>query len=433
MNHFEAREGALWCEEVPLAEIADQVGTPAYVYSAATLRRHYLAFANALTAHPELGEPRIAYAVKANGNRSVLALLAELGAGADTVSEGEIRRALSVGMAPERIVFSGVGKTDAELAFALSARVGQLNVESVPEFERLATLAKTVEGRPAVCLRINPGVGAGGHAKITTGASHNKFGMAVEEAEAIYARAGGGSPVAVVGLACHIGSQIVDLEPLEEAFAFMRDLVLRFRARGFPVQRLDLGGGLGAPYFNTPDPPSPAAFAAMAARVVGDLGVELAFEPGRVIAANAGVLLASVIHVNARPDGHRFVVLDAGMNDLVRPAMYEAWHEIEAVRPRSGEALAYDVVGPVCETADTFARDRTLGPMAAGDLVVLRTAGAYGAVMASQYNGRRLVPEVLVDGDRWRLARPRPTYDEMLDAEPLAPWLERQGPRAAAI
>ena len=365
MNHFEAREGALWCEGVPLEEIAEQVGTPVYVYSAATLRRHYLAFRDALAAHPGLGEARIAYAVKANGNRSVLALLAGLGAGADTVSEGEIRRALSAGVAPERIVFSGVGKTDAELDFALTSRVGQLNVESVPEFERLTALAQARRVRPAVCLRINPGVGAGGHVKITTGASHNKFGMAVEEAEAIYARAGLAS-VEVVGLACHIGSQIIDLDPLEEAFAFMRDLVLRFRAHGFPVQRLDLGGGLGAPYFNTPDPPSPAAFAAMAARVVGDLGVELAFEPGRVIAANAGVLLASVIQVNARPDGRRFVVLDAGMNDLVRPAMYEAWHEIEAVRPRVGEALACDVVGPVCETADTFARGPAPEPYGGG-------------------------------------------------------------------
>lgn len=432
MNHFEAREGALWCEDVSLAVIAEAVGTPVYVYSAATLRRHFHAFQDALLAHPGLGRPRIAYAVKANGNRSVLALLGGLGAGADTVSEGEIRRALSAGIAPEAIVFSGVGKTDAELRFALDAGVGQINVESTPEFDRLEAVAQASDTRPAVCLRVNPGVGAGGHAKITTGAAHNKFGMAAEEAEALYTR-GSDSPLRVVGLACHIGSQIVDLEPLAEAFGFMRDLVLRLRSRGLTVERLDLGGGLGAPYFNTPDPPAPAAFAAMAARVAGGLGVELAFEPGRVIAANAGVLLSSVIHTNARPDGRRFVVLDAGMNDLVRPAMYDAWHDIEPVRPRAGEGLPCDVVGPVCETADTFARDRVLPPLEGGDLIILRTAGAYGAVMASQYNGRLLVPEVLVDGDRWAVVRPRPTYDEMIAREPLAPWLEPQASVAAAM
>ena len=423
MNHFEARDGALWCEDVSLATIARAVGTPAYVYSTATLKRHYLAFADALAEEPGLGRPRIAYAVKANGNVSVLATLARLGAGADTVSEGEIRRALAAGVTPDRIVFSGVGKTDAELHFALGAKVGQINVESRAEFERLSAIAREAGARPIVCLRVNPAIGAGGHAKITTGSADNKFGVSAEEAERLYAE-GTGAGLDVAGLACHIGSQIIDLEPLSRAFAFMRDLVLSLRSRGLVVSRLDLGGGLGAPYFNTPDPPSPRAFAAVAAEAVGGLDVELSFEPGRVIAANAGVLLASVIHVNARAEGRRFLVLDAGMNDLLRPAMYDAYHEVTPVRPRPGTEQTYDIVGPVCETADTFARDRALPPLEAGDLVIFRTAGAYGASMANEYNSRLLVPEVIVDGERWAVVRPRPRYDDMLLREPLAPWLK---------
>jgi diaminopimelate decarboxylase len=423
MNHFEAREGELFCEDVSVAAIARAVGTPVYIYSTATLERHYRVFRAALDSHRSLGSPLIAYAVKANSNLSVLRTLIHVGAGADTVSEGEIRRALAAGAAPEKIVFSGVGKTRGEIAFALQAGVRQINVESAPELEVVAALAAKLGVRPTLALRVNPDVGAGGHAKISTGGADSKFGVSMDAAEALYARAAADPAVKMTGLACHIGSQIVDLSPLEDAFVRMRDLVGRLRARGLGVENLDLGGGLGVPYFNQPDPPSPEAFAAMAARVVGGLGVKLAFEPGRVLAANAGVLAASAIHVNARPDGRRFLVLDAAMNDLLRPAMYGAWHDVRPVRPRGGPRVLFDVVGPVCESGDTFARDRLLPPFEPGDLVVLASAGAYGAVMASEYNSRPLAPEVLVKGADFAIVRGRPSYEEMLAREPLAPWL----------
>ena len=422
MNHFEAREGALWCEGVPLAALAADVGTPVYVYSTATLTRHYETFRTALREHPSLGFPAIAYAVKANSNLSVLSTLGRLGAGADTVSEGEIRRALLADIPASRIVFSGVGKTDAELRYALEIGVSQINIEAEAEFDRLSAIARDRAKTPAVCFRVNPDVEAGGHAKITTGAADNKFGVSPREAERLYAVAADAG-LDAVGLACHIGSQITDLTPLAAAFNVMRDLVVRLRSTGHRVERLDLGGGLGAPYFNTPDPPSPEEFAAMAAGVVGGLDLDLAFEPGRVIAANAGVLVASVIHVNSRPDGHRFVVLDAGMNDLVRPAMYGAFHDIRAVVSRGGEPSVCDVVGPVCESGDTFAKRRKMPPLAPGDFVAFMTAGAYGAVMASEYNSRPLIPEILVNGDRWAAVRPRPSYAEMFAREPLADWL----------
>ena len=423
MNHFEPREGELWCEGVPLARVAEEVGTPVYVYSTGTLERHYRVFRDALTAHPPLGAPSIAYAVKANSNVSVLATLGRLGAGADTVSEGEIRRALAAGIPPSRIVFSGVGKTAGELAFALKADVKQINIESEPEFALLRALAGELGVRPAVAIRVNPDVGAGGHAKISTGRSASKFGVSIAQAERLYASATADDCLEAVGLACHIGSQITDLAPLEAAFRLMRKLTKSLRAQGLQVQRLDLGGGLGVPYFNQPDPPTPQAFAAMAAAVVGGLDVDLAFEPGRLIAANAGVLVATVIHLNERPDGRRFVVLDAAMNDLLRPAMYEAYHDIRPLAPRAGESRPCDVVGPVCETGDTFARDRLLPPLAGGDRVAFMTAGAYGAVMASEYNSRPLIPEVLVNGDTYAVVRPRPTYEQMLGREALAPWL----------
>ena len=425
MNHFDLRDGVLHCEGVSLSRLADAVGTPAYIYSTATLERHYKIFAGALAAHPELGTPHVAYAVKANSNVSVLATLARLGAGADTVSEGEIRRALAAGIPADRIVFSGVGKTAAELTFALKAGVAQINVESEPELRLLSALAAVIGVKPAVAIRVNPDVGAGGHAKISTGKSENKFGVSLAEAERLYAVAAGDDALAIVGLACHIGSQITDLAPLEAAFGVVRDLALRLRAKGFAVERLDLGGGLGVPYFNHPDPPTPAAFAAMAARTVGQLGFSLAFEPGRVIAANAGVLVARVIHVHERPEGRRFLVLDAAMNDLIRPAMYDAYHDIRPVVPRPGPLAPYDVVGPVCETGDTFTRDRMLPPLEAGDLVAFMSAGAYGAVMSSEYNTRPLIPEILVKGEIYSVIRPRPTYTEMLARERTAPWLSR--------
>jgi diaminopimelate decarboxylase len=426
MNHFDYRaEGgaaaALYCEDVPLARIAAEVGTPVYVYSTATLERHYAVFRDAFKTR----KPLIAYAVKANSNLSVIATLARLGAGADTVSEGEVRRALAAGVPAERIVFSGVGKTDAELAFALDARLAEINVESEPEMARLSAIAAEKGVRARIAIRVNPDVGAGGHAKISTGASSNKFGVSFSEAERLYANAANSAHLDPIGVACHIGSQITDLAPMETAFRKMRGLVERLRGEGLSVRRLDLGGGLGVPYFDQPTPPSPAAFAAMVEGVTEGLDIDLAFEPGRVIVANAGVLLSRAIHVHHRPEGVRFLVLDAAMNDLIRPAMYEAFHDIRPVTQPAAEAdmCDYDVVGPICETGDTFARARALPPIKAGDLAAFMSAGAYGASMASEYNARPLVPEVLVKGDRFEVVRPRPSYDDMLAREPMAGWL----------
>jgi diaminopimelate decarboxylase len=424
MNHFEVRDGELHCEGVPLSRIAAAVGTPVYVYSTATLERHFTVFRDALTAHPEIRDPLIAFAVKANSNVSVLRVLARLGCGADTVSEGEIRRALAAGVAPEKIVFSGVGKTAAEIAYAIDVGVAEINIESEPELDLIAEIAAKAGRRPAIAIRVNPDVSAGGHAKISTGSSYNKFGVSIAEAERLYAKASAMPSLRPVGVACHIGSQITDLEPLRAAFAKMRALVERLRAAGLPVERLDLGGGLGVPYFNMPDPPSPADYAAMVAEATKGLNIQLAFEPGRVIAANAGVLLARVLHVNERPEGQRFLVIDAAMNDLIRPAMYDAWHDIRPVRPAAGNAepRLYDVVGPVCETGDTFTRERPLPTMGAGDLMAFMSAGAYGAAMSSEYNSRPLIPEVLVDGDRFAVIRARPSYDEMLAREAPGEW-----------
>ncbi|MEO6340497.1 MAG: diaminopimelate decarboxylase [Caulobacteraceae bacterium] len=420
MNHFELDGGELHCEGVALSAIADAVGTPTYVYSTATLERHYTVFRDAFAPREVL----VAYSVKASGNLSILKTLAALGAGADTVSEGEIRRALAAGIPPERIVFSGVGKTVAELAFALEHGVGEINVESEPELDRLAELARAMGRRATIAIRVNPDVGAGGHAKIATGKAEDKFGVSFQEAARLYAKAVADPALWPVGLACHIGSQITDLAPMREAFGKMRGLVDELRGRGLPVQRLDLGGGLGAPYFDQgAHPPLPADYAEMVKEVVRGLDIELAFEPGRVIVANAAALIARVVHVHARPEGRRFLVLDAGMNDLVRPAMYDAYHDIRPVNPRPGEPVAYDVVGPVCETGDTFARARLLPPMEAGDLVAFMSAGAYGASMSSEYNARPLAAEVLVKGDRYAVIRRRPTYDEMMAREPLAEWL----------
>ena len=424
MDHFQLRDGTLHAEDVSLDALAAEVGTPAYVYSTATLTRHYGVLRDAIDAHPAaFGDALIAFAVKANSNLSVLATLARLGSGADTVSEGEIRRALRAGVPAGKIIFSGVGKTDAELAYALDVGVRQINVESPVELDRLIEVASEKNLYPDIAIRVNPRIGAGGHAKITTGSEGDKFGVPADEALALYARAAASPHVNPVGLACHIGSQIIDMTPLEAAFRLLREMTLSLRGQGLSVTRLDLGGGLGVPYSGGAETASVDDYAAMAAGVLDGLEVEAAFEPGRLLAANAGVLLARVIQVTERADGRRFLVLDAAMNDLVRPAMYDAFHEVKPVTPRDGERVAYDIVGPVCETGDTFARGRDLPPLQAGDLVVFTGAGAYGAVMASEYNSRPLVPEVLVDGARRAVVRGRPTYEEMLARETVAGWL----------
>lgn len=438
MNHFEYRDGDLHCEGVSLTDIAREVGTPAYVYSSATLERHYAIFAGALDAQPALKSPKdenplVAYAMKANSNLAVLATLAARGCGADTVSEGEIRKALKAGIPAHKIVFSGVGKTDAEMAFALKAGIYQLNVESAPELERLAKVAASLGMVAPIVIRINPGVGAGGHAKITTGGAKDKFGVSAEEALRLYAEAAAQAHIAPMGIACHIGSQITDLTPMQAAFSRMKGWVEDLRASGLSVERLDLGGGLGVPYFNQKEPPSPQDFADMVALTVGNLGVRYTFEPGRLIAANAGVLVSRVIHIHERADsGQKFMVLDAAMNDLLRPALYDAYHDIRPVAaPETDATDVYDVVGPVCETGDTFSRDRALPRLKAGDLVAFMTAGAYGAVMGSEYNTRPLAPEVLVrDGD-WSVVRARPSYEQMMADEAVPGWFA-PAPRAVS-
>jgi diaminopimelate decarboxylase len=431
MNHFDYCDGELACEGVRLSDIAREVGTPVYVYSTATLERHYAVFSQALAAQTPLWStdnqaPLVAFAVKANANIAVLKVLANQGSGADTVSMGEIIRALKAGIAPEKIVFSGVGKTDEEMAFALKTRIYQINVESRVELLRLSKVAAELSITAPVTLRINPKVGAGGHAKITTGGASDKFGISAEEAISLYAEAANLPFIKPVGLSCHIGSQIVDLAPLKQAFGRMKTWVETLRDNGFTVERLDLGGGLGVPYFHQKDPPEPQDFADMAAQAAGGLGVRYTFEPGRLIAANAGVLLSKVIHVHERKDsGQAFLVIDAAMNDLLRPALYEAFHDIRPVRQAVSQDLKlYDVVGPVCETGDTFAREREMGALCANDLVAFMTAGAYGAVMSSEYNTRPRVPEVLVSGDQYAVIRQRASYEAILAQESIPTWLE---------
>ncbi|MGF1660195.1 MAG: diaminopimelate decarboxylase [Rubrimonas sp.] len=421
MDHFTYIDGELCAEDVRLADIAASVGTPCYVYSAATLERHYRVCDEALAGMRH----RICYALKANSNMAVLRLLARLGAGMDVVSEGELRRALAAGVPGERIVFAGVGKTADEMRAALAAGVGQFNVESEPELLALDAVARDMGLRAPVAIRVNPDVDARTHAKISTGKSENKFGVPIARAPQVYALAAGLPGVEIVGVDLHIGSQLTELAPFEAAFRRLAELVDALRAAGHAIRRVDLGGGLGIPYVRSNEaPPLPFDYGAMVRRTVGGLGAEVVIEPGRLIAGNAGVLLARVIY-RKQGEGRDFLILDAAMNDLIRPAMYDAWHDLVPVaEPAADAPLApVDVVGPVCETGDTFARARSLPPIAAGDLVAFRSAGAYGAVMASEYNTRPLVPEVLVSGSRFDVVRSRPTYDEMLRRERIPDWL----------
>ena len=419
MDHFQLRDGELYCEDVPLAEVAARVGTPVYVYTTATMCRHVEALRVALKALPD---PLIAYAVKANPNSAVVATLAKSGLGADVVSGGEYQRARSAGVPADKIVFSGVGNTEDEMRLALTGGLYQFNLESLDEAAMLSAVASAIGRTAPVGFRVNPDIAAGGHAKITTGAAENKFGIPIGEAVEAYARIATMPGLHVQGVAVHIGSQLASLDPLERAFDRVGELIGELRAAGHDIDVADLGGGLGVPYDpDQPPPPTPDEYGAMVRRVAGGWNARLVFEPGRLIVGNAGVLLSRVIRV--KPGAiDPFVIVDAAMNDLMRPALYDAWHRIEAVRP-SGKHHTANVVGPVCETGDTFATARTMDEVAAGDLVVFRTAGAYAAAMASTYNSRPLTPEVLVDGSRWAIVRPRVDVDALIAGDRMPDWL----------
>ena len=420
MNYFQYKDGLLCAEGVRLDQLAEKVGTPFYCYSTATLERHYKVFAGALPAGS-----LIAYAAKANDNLAVLKTLARLGAGADVVSGGELAKALAAGIPAGKIVFSGVGKTREEMRAALDAGIYQFNVESEPELVALNEVAQSIARRAPITLRVNPDVDAKTHAKITTGTSETKFGIPFAHAREVYAHAAALKGIEIVGVDVHIGSQITDLEPFETAFTRVGELIRDLRADGHVITRLDMGGGLGVPYENnnTP-PPDPAAYGAMVTRVTRDFGCKLSFEPGRLIAANAGVLVSRVIYVK-RGDAKTFLIIDAGMNDLVRPAMYDAWHEIVAVsEPAPGSPRPkYDVVGPVCETSDLFASGRALPELKSGDLVAILSAGAYGAVMAGDYNARPRAAEVLVAGEQWGIVRPRESHADLVAKDRIPDWL----------
>jgi diaminopimelate decarboxylase len=420
MNHFDLINGVMHAEDVALPTIANAVGTPVYVYSRATLERHAQVFRDALSG---LDNPHIAFAVKANPNLAVLKVLARQGYGADVVSGGEMDRALAAGMDAEEIVFSGVGKTAEEIVRALKAGIGQFNIESEEEGRELAMLANTLNLPANAVLRINPDVDAGTHGKISTGKADNKFGVGIHRAPQIYSRLSKLPGLNMRGVALHIGSQLTSLDPLETAFLKIGELLRELRDDGHSITHVDLGGGLGVRYKQGDNPPEPAEYGAMVARVTKDWGVRLMFEPGRVIAGNAGILLTRVIRVKPGSGNLPFAIVDAAMNDLARPALYDAWHDFEAVEP-NGQKIAANIVGPVCETGDTFAMGREIDSVAANDLAIFRTAGAYGATMASTYNSRGLVPEVLVDGDKFAIVAERIAPETILAAEHVPDWLE---------
>jgi diaminopimelate decarboxylase len=419
MDHFNYQGGVLHAEDVPLPLIAEQVGTPVYVYSRATLERHVRVFKEALA---PLGNPHIAFAIKANPNLAVLKVMQREGLGADVVSGGEMARALAAGMPGKDIVFSGVGKTASEMVRALEAGVGQFNVESEEEGVELAALASALGMRAACALRVNPDVDARTHEKISTGKAENKFGVPIDRAAGIYTRLAALPGLDMRGVAVHIGSQLGDLEPLESAFGKLGELIAELRGTGQSVTHADLGGGLGVPYKAGEVFPSPAEYGAMVARATAGWDVRLMFEPGRVIAGNAGVLLTRVVRVKRSSNAAPFVIVDAAMNDLARPAMYGAWHDFDVVTPRGGRMVA-NIVGPICETGDTFAMGRDIEALEAGDLAVFRTAGAYGATMASSYNSRGFIAEVMVDGDRFAVVADRIQPETIFAAERVPEWL----------
>ncbi|WP_138421937.1 diaminopimelate decarboxylase [Maritimibacter alexandrii] len=421
MDHFIYKDGVLHAEDVSITDIARSVGTPFYVYSAATLRRHYQVFDEALAGMDHL----ICYAMKANSNLAVVKLMGDLGAGADVVSGGEYRRALAAGIPGDRIVFSGVGKTRDEMRLALENGIRQFNVESEPELLALNEVAMSMDTVAPVTIRVNPDVDAKTHAKIATGKSENKFGIPIARAREVYAEIRGLPGVKAVGIDVHIGSQLTDLAPFRAAYEKVADLTHALREDGHEIIRLDLGGGLGIPYETSNQaPPLPLEYGQVIRETVGDLGCEIEIEPGRLIAGNAGLMVSSVIYLK-HGEGRDFLILDSAMNDLVRPSMYDAHHDIVPVIEAAPgvEQAPHDIVGPVCETGDTFAKQRNLPPLGAGDLVAFRSAGAYGAVMASEYNSRPLIPEVLVDGDHFAVIRARPTYEEMLARDTIPEWL----------
>lgn len=421
MHHFNYKNGVLHAENVSLTDIAHAVGTPFYCYSTATLTRHYEVFSQAFKNTDTL----ICYSVKANSNIAVLRTLANLGCGADVVSGGELRRALRAGIPPERIVFSGVGKTVREMEDALTAGIHQFNVESEPELDQLSAVATRLNKQAAIAIRVNPDVDAKTHEKISTGKAENKFGISWKRAPAVYAHAATLSGIVVSGIDVHIGSQLTDLEPFRAAFNRVAELVRTLRDQGHPITRLDLGGGLGIPYLGTNDvPPHPDEYAKMVNDCVGELNCQLIFEPGRMIAGNAGILVASVIY-NKHGDDRSFLITDGAMNDLIRPTLYDAYHNILPVSEAAPDASTnrYDIVGPVCETGDYFAKGRDLPDLASGDLIAVMSAGAYGAVLASTYNTRPLIPEVLVNGDQYAVIRARPDYDAILDLDKVPDWL----------
>ena len=421
MDHFLYRNGILHAEDVPLPEIVSQVGSPVYVYSTATLLRHFLLFDEALSWGPHL----VCYAMKAASNQAILKTLAKAGAGMDVVSGGEYARAKAAGVPGERIVFSGVGKTRTEIRTALTGGIRQFNIESEPEMEVISEVAVTLGLTAPVTIRVNPDVDAKTHAKIATGKSENKFGIPIARAREVYARAADLPGLKVVGIDVHIGSQLTDLEPFRLAYRKVADLTHALREDGHDIQRLDLGGGLGIPYTRSNEaPPLPTDYGQMIREELGDLGCEIEIEPGRLIAGNAGILVSEVIYLK-QGEGRDFLILDAAMNDLIRPAMYDAHHDIvPVIEPAPAtEQSTYDIVGPVCESGDTFAKGRTMPPVAPGELVAFRSAGAYGAVMSSEYNTRALVPEVLVNGDQFAVIRRRPSFEEIINRDTLPEWL----------